>query len=154
MSNEKVRRQQPLLFIAQPKLDLPKAEMQQAYRSAKGKKKEVLTEEEKQETAQIEEKRIAAARAEEKTQTAEKKAAPTSKKVNFKELTTVEKIEYFLNLPSQIPRMKCEIVTSEGSLIGIISGREEDLIQFKSIRRPFKREVKIEDIRDIKLLGF
>lgn len=153
MSNEKVRSQQPLLFIAQPKLDLPKAEMQQAYRTAKGKKKEVLTEEEKQETAQIEEKRKAAARAEEKTQTAEKKA-PTSKKVNFKELTTVEKVEYFLNLPSQIPRMKCEIVTSEGSLIGIISGREEDLIQFKSIRRPFKRELKIEDIRDIKMLGF
>ncbi|MFP7479705.1 CotO family spore coat protein [Terribacillus saccharophilus] len=145
MSKEKVRHQQPLLFIAQPKLDLPNAEMQQAYRTAKGKKKEVKTEEEKPE---------AAAPKEEQAQSTEKKVAPTNKKVNFKDLPTAGKVEYFLNLPAQIPRMKCELVTAEGSLIGTISGKEGDLIQFKSIRRPFRRELKLEDIRDIKLLGF
>lgn len=150
MSRGKVRHQQPLLFIAQPKLDLPKAEMQQAYRTAKGKRKEVVTEEVKTEEAKPE----ATATSGEKSQATENKAAPTNKKVNFKDLSTVEKVEYFLNLPSQIPKMKCEIVTSEGSLIGIISDREGEKIQFKSIRRPFKREVKIEDIHDIKMLGF
>ena len=147
MSRGKVRHQQPLLFIAQPKLDLPKAEMQQAYRTAKGKRKEVVTEEVKAE----EEKPASRG---EKSQSTDNKAAPTNKKANFKDLSTVEKVEYFLNLPAQIPKMKCEIVTSEGSLIGIISGREGDSIEFKSIRRPFKREVKLEDIRDIKMLGF
>lgn len=148
MSKEKVRHQQPLLFIAQPKLDLPEAEMQQAFRTAKGKRKEVITEEEKLEKTE------AVVKPEDKIQTIEKKPAPTNKKVNFKDLSTEEKVEYFLNLPAQIPKMKCEIVTSEGSLIGIISGREENRIHFKSIRRPFKREVKLEEIRDIKLLGF
>jgi len=144
VSKEKVRHQQPLLFIAQPKLDLPKAEMQQAYRTTKGKKKEVVTEEVKQE---------AVSPKEEKAQATEK-VAPSNRKVNFKDLSTAEKIDYILNIPSQIPRMKCELVTTEGSLIGIISDMEGDSIQFKSIRRPFKREVKLEDIRDIKLLGF
>lgn len=149
MSKEKVRRQQPVLFIAQPKLDLPKAEMQQAYLTAKGKKTEVVAAEEVTEEVKPE-----AAVPKEEVSPAKKKIAPSNRKVNFKDLSIAEKVDYILNIPSQIPRMKCELVTTEGSLIGIISGIEGDLIQFKSIRRPFKREVKLEDIRDIKLLGF
>ncbi|PAD20431.1 CotO family spore coat protein [Terribacillus saccharophilus] len=152
MSKEKVRRQQPMLFIAQPKLDLPIAEMQQAYRTTKGKKKEVVaevvTEEKKPEVKQE------AVVPKEELSPAAKKIAPSNRKVSFKDLPTAEKVDYFLNLPSQLPRMKCELVTTEGSLIGIISSIEGDLIQFKSIRRPFRREVKLEDIRDIKILGF
>ncbi|WP_175074343.1 CotO family spore coat protein [Terribacillus sp. AE2B 122] len=149
MSKEKVRRQQPVLFIAQPKLDLPIAEMQQAYRTAKGKKTEVVAAEEVTEEVKPE-----AVVPKEEVSPAKKKIAPSNRKVNFKDLLTAEKVDYLLNLPSQIPRMKCELVTTEGSLIGIIASIEGDLIQFKSIRRPFKREVKLEDILDIKILGF
>ncbi|MFJ6414271.1 CotO family spore coat protein [Terribacillus saccharophilus] len=152
MSKEKVRRQQPVLFIAQPKLDLPIAEMQQAYRTAKGKKTEVVAEEVTEEVKP--EAKSEAVVSKEEVSPAKKKIAPSNRKVNFKDLLTAEKVDYLLNLPSQIPRMKCELVTTEGSLIGIIASIEGDLIQFKSIRRPFKREVKLEDILDIKILGF
>ncbi|MFP7168810.1 CotO family spore coat protein [Terribacillus sp. 7520-G] len=142
MSKGKVRRQQPLLFIAQPKLDLPQAEMQQAYRTTKDDKK-VTTGDAESVTA---------------VESAEEKPAEETvrktKKGDFKDLSISEKTRYLLNLPSQIPRMKCEIVTEENSFIGTISGIEEDVIQFKSIRRPFKREIKLSSVKDIKLLGF
>ncbi|MFP7494768.1 CotO family spore coat protein [Terribacillus saccharophilus] len=149
MSKEKVRSQQPLLFIAQPELELPKAEMQQAYRTTKGKKKEVKpAEAEGKQQGEIQE----GVKLHDEKQAGKENSS--NKKMNFKDLTTTEKVDYFLNLPTQLPRMKCELITKDGSLIGIISGAADDIIQFKSIRRPFKREVKLEDIQDIKLLGF
>ncbi|SDC79611.1 Spore coat protein CotO [Terribacillus halophilus] len=143
MSKEKVRRQQPLLFIAQPKLDLPKAEMQQAFRTTRDKKKEVKTDDVKPKPAGVSVEEVVV-----------KEGVKKSKKGDFKDLSITEKTSYLLNLPSQIPRMKCEVITEENSFIGTISGIEEDVIQFKSIRRPFKREIKLSSVKDIKLLGF
>jgi hypothetical protein len=151
MSKGKVRREQPLLFISQPKLDLPKAAMQQAYRTTKEKRKEEAAEAIPEEVAEV----IAeAADLKEEEKSAEPEVPKQKKKGNFKDLSLIERIDYCLNLPSQIPRMKCEIVTEEASVIGIIMGIEEDKILVKSVRRPFKREIKLGTIKDIKLLGF
>jgi hypothetical protein len=152
MSKGKVRREQPLLFISQPKLDLPKAAMQQAYRTTKEKRKEEVAEEIPEEV--LKEITEEAVRLEEEEKSAEIEVPKQKKKGNFKDLSLIERIDYCLNLPSQIPRMKCEIITEEASIIGIILGIEEDLIQVKSVRRPFKREIKLAAIKDIKLLGF
>ncbi|QXE02740.1 CotO family spore coat protein [Terribacillus sp. DMT04] len=152
MSKGKVRREQPLLFISQPKLDLPKAAMQQAYRTTKEKRKEEAAEALPEETA--EEITETAVQMQKEEKSAEPEDPKQKKKGNFKDLSLIEKIDYCLNLPSQIPRMKCEIVTEETSIIGIIMGIEDDVIQVKSVRRPFKREIKLASIKDIKLLGF
>jgi Spore coat protein CotO len=152
MSKGKVRREQPLLFISQPKLDLPKAAMQQAYRTTKEKRKDEAAEAIPEETA--EEITETAVQVKEEEKSAEPEVPKQKKKGNFKDLSLIERIDYCLNLPSQIPRMKCEIVTEEASTIGIILGIQDDVILVKSVRRPFKREIKLGTIKDIKLLGF
>jgi hypothetical protein len=152
MSKGKVRREQPLLFISQPKLDLPKAAMQQAYRTTKEKRKDEAAEAIPEETA--EEITETAVQVKEEEKSAELEVPKQKKKGNFKDLSLIERIDYCLNLPSQIPRMKCEIVTEEASTIGIILGIQDDVILVKSVRRPFKREIKLGTIKDIKLLGF
>ncbi|MEN2466737.1 CotO family spore coat protein [Ornithinibacillus sp. FSL M8-0202] len=70
----------------------------------------------------------------------------------FKEMTLMEKIDYFIKTPSHLPRMRCEVVTNDNKYRGIMLDKENEVIKMRVGRRT--TEVSIEDITDIRLLGF
>ncbi|KGP74400.1 CotO family spore coat protein [Pontibacillus yanchengensis] len=73
----------------------------------------------------------------------------------FKEMNLEEKVDYFVNLPSQVPRMKCEVIMEDdNSYRGWIQDYKDGIVHMKILQRPFRVEVPFESIKDIVLKGF
>lgn len=87
----------------------------------------------------------------EDTTEGEQNSQKNRERTKFKDMTVEEKIDYFLNLPSHIPNLKCEVKTEERSYRGIIIDQEEETIILRTGRRNFS--IPIEEIIDIRMLG-
>ncbi|WP_070119722.1 CotO family spore coat protein [Bacillus marinisedimentorum] len=72
----------------------------------------------------------------------------------FKEMSIPERIDYLLNLPFGIPPIKCEIVTEQRSYRGIVASKKEDKIMVFHFGSPRNLNIRIEEIRDIKMKSF
>ncbi len=72
----------------------------------------------------------------------------------FKDMNLEEKVEYFVNLPSSVPRMKCEVFTGEKSYRGWIQDYQDGVVSMKILQRPFRVEVPFDSIESIELKGF
>lgn len=70
----------------------------------------------------------------------------------FKEMTLMEKIDYFITSPNHLPRMRCEVVTNDNKYRGTILDKEDEVIKMRVGRRT--TVISIEDITEIRLLGF
>ncbi len=118
---------EPLLYIDQPELQGPKAYMQDDYVGLTGN--EIINEE----------------------------VTPTEKvqveSHSFKQLTINEKIDYLVNLPSEVPRIRCEVEMDDGKFKGLIVEENEQDITMKIFGRENK-QIKKADIKNILLLGF
>ncbi|QST00844.1 hypothetical protein IMZ31_04525 [Pontibacillus sp. ALD_SL1] len=77
-----------------------------------------------------------------------------NRRSRFKDMSLEDRVDYFVNLPSQVPRMKCEVITDEERYKGWIEDYEEGTVYMKILQRPFRVEVPFEDINDIVLRGF
>ncbi|UOR13110.1 CotO family spore coat protein [Halobacillus amylolyticus] len=90
-------------------------------------------------------------------QTEESKKAESNRdrRQKFRDMTIEEKVNYFISLPAQVPKMKCEVSTpGEGQIRGYIQRYEEGMVYMKTFQKPFQKEVALEDIQSIRLLGF
>ncbi|QHE51479.1 CotO family spore coat protein [Pontibacillus sp. HMF3514] len=72
----------------------------------------------------------------------------------FKDMNLEEKVEYFVNLPSSVPRMKCEVFTGEKSYRGWIQDYQDGVVSMKILQRPFRVEIPFDSIESIELKGF
>lgn len=77
-----------------------------------------------------------------------------NRRSRFKDMSLEDKVDYFVNLPSQVPRMKCEVITEEERYKGWIEEYEDGIVYMKILQRPFKVEVSFDQIQDIVLRGF
>lgn len=77
-----------------------------------------------------------------------------NRRSRFKDMSLEDKVDYFVHLPSQVPRMKCEVITEEERFKGWIEDYEEGIVYMKILQRPFRVEVPFDDIQDIVLRGF
>ncbi|WP_188455657.1 CotO family spore coat protein [Virgibacillus oceani] len=143
MAEKKLARS-PLLYIHQPTVDIPEANMQYDYMTPRSASADTDTEVNE---IQIENELLD--EAEDSDDEEDKKA---SKRARFKEMTIAEKIDYFINMPSSLPKMKCEVKTDERSYRGIIIEKKEEDIFMLSGRRRVK--IAVEEIEAIRLLGF
>ena len=82
---------EPFLYIDQPLFQKPSARMQEQYYSKAS---------------------------EEKTEPQKGSKQKNKKDIKFKYLTIQQKVDYLLNLPGEMPRLRCEIVTDEGKYRG------------------------------------
>ncbi|WP_163529841.1 CotO family spore coat protein [Halobacillus ihumii] len=93
-----------------------------------------------------------------KQQNAEQEDQSSDNKENrtkFRDMTIEEKVKYFVNLPAQVPKMKCEVATAEeGQFRGFIEGYNEGVVEMKTLQKPFEQHIKLQDIQSIRLLGF
>ncbi|KGX87808.1 CotO family spore coat protein [Pontibacillus litoralis] len=73
---------------------------------------------------------------------------------SFKDMNVEDKVNYFLDLPPQVPRMKCEVVTEEDTYRGWIENCQDGVVQMKLVKRPFRADFPISSIQNIYLRGF
>jgi len=174
--NEEFNRskQEPKLYIQQPEsISIPEASMQRKYHQAVSQQQESeegrtlpkrskrtlnfsalqahsLEEEavEEQKPVEVHEEEVQAEE-EQETETKEQN------RKRFKDMSLEEKVYYFVQLPKQVPKMKCQVKTSEGKIFrGLITNYEDGLVHMKVYQRPYQVNLPFETIKEIKLLGF
>ncbi|GAA0491985.1 hypothetical protein GCM10008986_17760 [Salinibacillus aidingensis] len=136
MSTNDKMAQSPLLYITQPRDVRVQASMQE-YSVYKKK-----TQNQKKDPEQGEEK-VSGEEAETKLE--DKK---------FRDMTVEEKISYLTRLPSQMPKMKCEVLTEDQRYRGLIQDFNDDTIRMRTVQKPYRVELSLSDIEDVKLMGF
>ncbi|WP_407271025.1 CotO family spore coat protein [Radiobacillus sp. PE A8.2] len=168
----------PMLYITQPKLEKPSASMQSSYRTPKKRtidkqsadatasnektirrKKMKLKQESEQPAIEAEvEKGVVDRELDEHNdynlEESEEKGTEQSNRKRFRDMTVEEKVNYFVSLPKQVPKMKCEVKTAEQSYRGVIYDYDNKVVFMVVIRGRKKIELDIDEIIDIRLMGF
>ncbi|WP_078548035.1 CotO family spore coat protein [Litchfieldia alkalitelluris] len=140
MGNKRRSSEKPLLFINQVKND--KNFSQQSYVIKKAEPTPKVTEQK----TKIEER---------ETQKVElKRTDIQSDKKRLKDKTIEEKIIHLCNLPKNMPKILCEIITDSDSYKGVIVESEDGLITFRPLSGLKLVKIEIRDIVKINLLGF
>lgn len=145
--------QKPVLYIHQPKEEEITANMQSYFYYKKnedrGKKEEssrpqqlVIEKEHEQEEEQ------------ERQSNYNNKHSARERRQAFNEMSILEKIQYFVYMPKKVPKMKCEVITEEKKYRGYIQSLENEVVQMKIFQRPFQAEIPLNEIQDVKLIGF
>lgn len=65
-----------------------------------------------------------------------------------------EKIEFFTNLPKNMPRTLCQIETTEETYRGVIMTEQDQIITIRSLTHAKPIDLPLENIKAINLLGF
>lgn len=134
MHSIKLNEEKPKLYITQPSLSNPTRTMQSYYHSGNEE-----SETNEQESAQLLE---------------EDNDTTSSKKKSFSEMTIEEKIIYLSSQPFHAPKVNCQIVTRDKTLIGTIEDDEADTIRIKVGSRGKLTSISKEQIEEINLIGF
>ncbi|MDC3417186.1 CotO family spore coat protein [Aquibacillus salsiterrae] len=79
---------------------------------------------------------------------------PRTERKRFSDMTVKEKVDYFVGLPSQVPRMKCEVRTKDERIRGVITDCKDNEVYITSIKRPRNRKLSIDEITNIRLISF
>lgn len=159
----------PLLYIHQPDVGTPAASMQSSYRASK---RNSSPQSETHETGRKikgrpqrrqgkpmpEIKEVEDIQSE---SSLDKNENPKEEFINdhtgskkFKDMTLFEKVKYFADDPSHIPKMKCEIKTEERTYRGIIVDFDGETVFMRMGRRVNTRKVLFKEIKRIRMLGF
>src|SRR5690625_2713269 len=72
---------------------------------------------------------------------------------SFKNLSIDEKIKYLVELRSEVPRIRCEVITDDLEYKGIITEANEAEITLRVVCRGHK-EIQRRNISNINLIGF
>ncbi|MGM0874649.1 MAG: CotO family spore coat protein [Bacillota bacterium] len=70
------------------------------------------------------------------------------------QMTVPEKVEFFANLPKNMPRTLCQIETTEEKYRGVIMTEENQIVTIRSLSHAKPIEIPLENIEAINLLGF
>ncbi|GGF15296.1 hypothetical protein GCM10010954_12400 [Halobacillus andaensis] len=162
MANKKQKAKPPILYITQPNLPPAEVSMQTSFRSQSTAKKPSLIE------SELRMRNQSLINGEGETTTEEappsEPAAETEadssfgsrkdRRQRFRDMSLEEKVNYFIQLPSQLPKMKCEVTTADDTWKGYIQRYEDGIVHMKIFQKPFQKEVPFEEIQSIRLLGF
>lgn len=173
---------EPLLYIHQPTVQKPAAPMQHFYttpKKAKPTKAAVVPETEKKTikksrdlstitkeiAKELKEPKVPIKKAPNPIQTETEVESSSSSndqpqliqdkgKKKFKDMTILEKVDYFLHTPNHLPSMRCEVKTEERKYRGVIKDFQDNTIYMQVGRRVALTKIPIDDITEIQLLGF
>lgn len=70
------------------------------------------------------------------------------------QMNIAEKIEFFKNLPKNMPRTLCQIETTNDTYRGVIMTEEDRIVTIRSLTHAKPIDVPFENIKSINLLGF
>lgn len=140
----------PLLYIDQARVNNPEVEMQSQYRSKRKKKTVVNKMDEESANGAV---TYSSTQNEESDHEQEKQEQPEKRK-SFKEMTIEERVDYFIDSPSYAPKVRSEVVTENRKYRGVIKAREEDHVIIAIGSRTSPKRIPIEEIIDIRIIGF
>lgn len=80
--------------------------------------------------------------------------ASRERRKHFKEMDIQERIDYFLNRPKFAPQVRCEIRTKGKTYRGIMLGKQEEGVVFKTGNRSAPVQIAIDEITEVQILGF
>ncbi|UOQ43413.1 spore coat CotO family protein [Halobacillus salinarum] len=168
MVNRKRLAKPPMLYITQPTFKPAEVSMQTSFRGTrkgnnptgdKSASSSLENEIRSRSRGDVENNETAVAvqneivKKEEKSETKEN-ITPRERRQRFRDMSLEEKVDYFFQLPPQVPKMKCEVITDEEQYRGYIQKYEDGIVYMKVFQRPFQKEVPFIDIQDIRLIGF
>lgn len=163
---KKTRSPSPLLYVHQPKLNTPKAHMQQRDFSNKVQSQEYPQKTSKKKINQ--KKRMPINRVfptqedvddeDEVTQQVNASDSEISEEQNeenksFDNLSIQGKIAYLAREPKFISKIRCEIKTAEKTFRGTVHTYDDDIVYLQAGRRQTKLKIRFEDIKEINILG-
>ncbi|MDZ5470372.1 CotO family spore coat protein [Bacillus sp. 31A1R] len=90
---------------------------------------------------------------EEPTSTEVKQESSVKRVKSFREMTTLERLDYLLNFPKQLPPVPCLFQTEAKGLKGFLVGKTEDSIEVKLMDKS-KTHVAISELKEVRMLGF
>ncbi|MFG6149438.1 CotO family spore coat protein [Halobacillus sp. B23F22_1] len=162
MANKKQMAKPPILYITQPNLQPAEVSMQTSFRSQSTTIKPSLQENELRARNQSIINGEGGTTTEEAppSEPADKPEADLTfssrkdRRQRFRDMSLEEKVNYFVQLPSQLPKMKCEVTTAEDTWKGYVQKYEDGIVYMKTFQKPFQQEVPFKDIQSIRLLGF
>lgn len=154
MKNKNVA-ENPLLYIQQPTITTPVAPMQHHYYTPKHHQ-EPSNQKGNKHIRTMSLRRTQTTKTQDVDEELSK--AEFNEKISdqnkFKDMTIIQKVNYFINRPDYAPLMKCEIKTSQRKHQGIITGFENDHVFIRIGRRSSSSEIPLSDITDIRMIGF
>lgn len=142
----KKQKERPLMYITQPDFTPTPGGMQQSFVV----KESSRVSEEKEHKVNTE---VPKGIEEEKDVLKEKESRRKRKK-RFSEMNIEERIQFFINLPDNLPKTMCQINTKDGSYRGVILSYNEGLVSVKTLTSPRKVDIQVEDIEAINAIGF
>ncbi|WP_254434166.1 CotO family spore coat protein [Halobacillus sp. Marseille-Q1614] len=171
MANKKQIAKPPMLYITQPNLPPAEVSMQTSFRTAPARNTSLQEKElrlrnqlklkEEEETAQKEESPAQSNNESPKAAltkdfTRSNREERRDRRQKFRDMSLEEKVHYFVELPSQVPKMKCQVTAFEANdtFKGYINMYEDGVVHMKTFQKPFQQEIPFEEIRDIRLIGF
>ncbi|WP_411955191.1 CotO family spore coat protein [Alkalibacillus sp. S2W] len=78
----------------------------------------------------------------------------TSKRRKFHDMTIDEKLKYMTDMPVIMPKMKCEVITSNQIYVGTVEQCDDEQLVIRTVEQGFKVNMKRENIKDVRLKGF
>lgn len=164
--------QKPLVYIEQPTIGHPEAEMQDSYQTDRNQTEFHKTVENEQgqrkihpfnqifmneyeEYGEYEEsdEHIELDQQLNADDSSTEKANPKEND-KFADLSIDDKIDYLMNRPQFIPTLTCQIQTTEGNHYGKIINFKEDVVTLRSARSRAIKRIDRDSIEDIRLVGF
>ena len=141
---------QPLLYIQQPNIGVPKAQMQHDYYTPKQRQEN--------ETAEVVPKRKVYSRPIKEYQViGEEEVSEPEDEIEskqFADMTLEEKVMYFIQRSNKTPAIKCEIKTENKKYRGFVVDFKDNVVFMKIENRANIREILFPEITSIRMLGF
>ncbi|MFX3622837.1 MAG: CotO family spore coat protein [Ectobacillus sp.] len=72
---------------------------------------------------------------------------------SFKEMDNDEKLEFLINRPHYIPRVRCRIKTVQELIVGYVVSRQGDDVTIKIFGKAKERQISFQDIVSIQMIG-
>lgn len=151
---------EPLMYIEQPTEHIPHSTMQQTYSSlydhipTASEKSLIPSAKDQFKSKDSDPSEGSEQKDSKKAQGSEKKKNHSKEKQHFADLTIEEKIHYCTSTSSYIPKIMCVIKTDTKATIGIIEKYEEGIIYIKPRKSHVRLEIPLEEIINIRMVGF
>ncbi|MFD2215430.1 CotO family spore coat protein [Metabacillus endolithicus] len=166
MSNKQNYKMKPLMYIVSPEhqdIDVNmqsfvvKKSKQQKVDQLKETKSQIQTVvEEDEEVTEEKQPEKAVAVVEEEEQPEEETSVKQYRKQRkpITQMNIAEKVEFFTNLPKNMPRTLCQIETTEETYRGVIMTEEDNIVTIRSLTHAKPIDLELGEIKAINLLGF
>lgn len=171
------REKEPLFYIQQPNFQIPENRMQTIYSSRKAeqerkqnenlldfavpKEGQKVPEEKIEKTAgqmEVQEaiEEFESGREEKKGAsfafTTEKRKPSFNRVKSFKEMDTLERLDYLIDFPKQLPPIPCTFETGEKAIRGFLVSKNEEWIEVKSFDERIEK-INLQSLKAIKMIG-